>query len=187
VNWFRVSDAAPPLPRRPGSPAPVPKVGSSFPRCCAHRGPRNPPPLRGAFGVADGRALPLPPGPSPIPPRSRAPVAVWGDTPASTSASAQQEAAAPIYRAVALPRWSRPRPSASPCSADELPRAGRHLAPPATPAVTTNPWSSYSRAAGSQLCPCRAASQLAAATAGRRRRAPCRPLPHPQRQPKPSP
>jgi hypothetical protein len=71
-------------------------------------------PLRGASGVVDGRVLPLPTGPSAAPPRSRAPVAVWGDTPASTSASAQLEVVTPIYRAGFSPEAEQTAPSASP-------------------------------------------------------------------------
>jgi hypothetical protein len=70
--------------------------------------------LRGASGFADGRVLPLPTGPSPALPRSRAPVEVWGVAPTSASAGVQLEATAPLYGAVPCPWWSGPRPQSLP-------------------------------------------------------------------------
>jgi hypothetical protein len=87
-------------------------------------------PLRGASAFADGRALPLPTGLSPAPPRSRAPVEVWGVAPTSASAGVQLEAAAPLYGAVSCPWWSGPR-------SQSLPVRRRRVSP--EPAVTKLP------------------------------------------------
>jgi hypothetical protein len=116
VNCFRAGDAAPRRPylgvrarRRLFPRWAAPSPGAARAEALGIRSP-----LRGASGVVDSRALPLPTGPSAAPPRSRAPVAVWGDTPASTSASTQLEAAAPIYRAGFSPEAEQTAPSAPP-------------------------------------------------------------------------
>jgi hypothetical protein len=57
---------------------------------------------------------PIPAGPSPALPQSRAPVEVWDVAPASAAAGVQLEAAVPIYGAVPCPGRSRPHTPAPP-------------------------------------------------------------------------
>jgi hypothetical protein len=130
-------------------------------------------PLCGASQIADGRTLPLPTGLSPAPPRSRAPVEVWGVASASASAGVQLETAAPLYGAVSCPWWS------GPCS-QSLPVRHRRVSP--EPAVTKIPCGpSHDHQSPVKLLVCRQLSieplpRCNRAHGGHRRRLPVRPI-----------